>query len=1639
MVNTEQIFTNTESRMSDSLLRDLYLINQRFVNYIRSKEQRKTFLSMSIPPSPDKSIKSLASKVVDGVSNDLKASKSLAIESTQTVANGFLCLYCLSPSGRGFLNTIKMHQSFVILLQQFKQFDAAVYQLKIMYQVLKCSLSNTPLYLDATIGDEYLTMGLPFVADIELEGIVKAIIAFHFLCLQTLLKMISVNFDALLNGENSLVHLELLKGLPNFFLSSSDFVKWIKLQSDPLANTKHYANIITILRGVHSFCVRLQKAGTSGFIDAKANIELKLIEYMWLKDGKHSMNTKGFIIEKLSTVEPFYRDLKSLSNAPLIPEIDSLFQEPPAKRILLDQIYLLATDTQITDLITAMTREPTRDFCTEPNVIKSLKKWSLVSEPSLIFRLSYSLLSFVLKNHLLMERLSSQNIEVIDMMLSSLRHLNESLIEPSIVVDALMECHTLLVYFKEYAEIMKLSTLLYNYGGKLDSLTSKVKCITLSAEYGLDCIESSSTQHKTIGKSLEAKVERSTRLLVETGRPEAALPLIMRFYMNALQDSQFPCHIRKLSPAIANSFWKCIETVDTLCFSPTEMDEPQQAEIFVNLLLGLGGDESNQVEIAAQLIHLLPKNNTCLRLSCLFHYYLSGYPPEHVEVPLPEPTRSVELLLTAGIKLAKVIATGFDTTGLEISLLYLKQCLSSNDKSRDWSEYKENIVNLFILFLKQNFLFDQEYKLINTYLFENNEGSPRFTFQVLLEKARVCIELEDRDEVLLALELAGKLAKKSVPDLPAAGAIKSKDLLEWKILQLKYHVMVDETKTAVQKQDHLRKFVMSKPEFSLTYRQKDHSIEDRLQNLLSVAKFQLFSSDLNRRQAFMVESLQNSKISLKLLQSVIKKIGQYPIEQAQQVMWEAVDIFQRSILNVVSISKHLGVSRDIVNLLNEFRKVNESLSFPLVKGLNHFKLSDNLLVLGDVEESEVEFVRGKSLMKLFPDERLKTAFSNSQFLHSVSEQSALRYVNKELNPESLMNAVMLNPATDLGDHLLFGFEKLKVAFDLLMKEEISRVNCRIQDLPVASLLLKHGAGNPTITENSILEKLERHKEQLISFVSANLRTPYAILKLAAKQLYQIEYYLSIFKPERRKDEHEIYFYTDLIRSLPTQHDKFIRDTTPRSAEDILPEFVPSLHLLDRVSARSFYSDLKSFLPVNWCIAHLEFTEDNQALMMTKISAHSDYTPITLRLPVSRFKSRSSAPSPSLEDAQNSLKVVIEQSTASMQKEVVSNIHTTEQRKTWWRARFALDLKLNELVDTIENHWLGGFAGFFEPFEHNSNQRFKAEVEEFVKSAILNDTDSACDINIDAMLAGLILVCGHKALMSDKDHRGKIKDIIHYMVDTMINSGSLGVPEDLDLNILVDKFTDLLIGLKSELSLTIQYEHTVLVTDLSCSEFPWESLNCFRNNSITRMPSTHSLLEALKSNENMKISKPDRPLMAKYLVNPEGDLVKTENLFRDILRSQDSWSGIIGNKPPEMESFLAGILSHDLFIYIGHGGCDQYLKPISLFRATDKNRRIPPSLLMGCSSGAISRNGALEPDGNVFNYLVCGSPMVVVNLWDVTDKDIDKFSLELFRRSSLAHTGEGQDFAKSVRDSRGSCFLKYLNGSAPVIYGLPLKI
>ena len=75
--------------------------------------------------------------------------------------------------------------------------------------------------------------------------------------------------------------------------------------------------------------------------------------------------------------------------------------------------------------------------------------------------------------------------------------------------------------------------------------------------------------------------------------------------------------------------------------------------------------------------------------------------------------------------------------------------------------------------------------------------------------------------------------------------------------------------------------------------------------------------------------------------------------------------------------------------------------------------------------------------------------------------------------------------------------------------------------------------------------------------------------------------------------------------------------------------------------------------------------------------------------------------------------------------------------------------------------------------------------------------------------------------------------------------------------------------------------------------------------------------------------------------------------------------------------------------------------------------------------------------------------MIANLWDVTDRDIDKLTQAVFDKMRLTpeshrekpsgSDADGASVIKALAEAREVCKLKYITGAAPVVYGIPFYL
>ncbi|KAK2806302.1 hypothetical protein FQN51_007343 [Onygenales sp. PD_10] len=510
--------------------------------------------------------------------------------------------------------------------------------------------------------------------------------------------------------------------------------------------------------------------------------------------------------------------------------------------------------------------------------------------------------------------------------------------------------------------------------------------------------------------------------------------------------------------------------------------------------------------------------------------------------------------------------------------------------------------------------------------------------------------------------------------------------------------------------------------------------------------------------------------------------------------------------------------------------------------------------------------------------------------------------------------------------------------------------------------------------------------------------------------------------------------------------------------------------LDQLSAGEFMRDYVDNLPENWNVLSLTLSDDRHEFIISKL--RSGQSPFLLRLPLKRGMSDDMDEEEfGFEEGKAELLEIVtlaNQSAHDARSRVEKNA-----KKEWWANRESLDKRLKNLLDNMETIWFGGFRGIFsecprnEPLLARFVDSFEKILDKHLPSRRHRRKIKLCKPNFHWDVMELFVNIGN--IENGSDLEDLVTDLLYFIVDILQFNGERNAYDEIDFDMMVIDTLDAIRSYKEaeqREQIAVQSRHTILILDKELHSFPWESLGCLRGSSVSRMPSLRHLKETLVKCQAANPATPDGFIIDRkagsYILNPGGDLKSTQTAFENSLVSLDGWNGI-ANREPSEEEFKECLENKDLLLYFGHGSGAQYIRGRTIKRLD----RCAVTFLMGCSSGALTEAGEFEPYGTPMNYMHAGAPALVATLWDVTDKDIDRFAQCTFEQWGLMEKGpavasqscksRATKAAKShqssaarqiekdgpvgldtaVANSRGACIFRYLNGAAPVVYGVPV--
>ncbi|KAI5370795.1 Putative peptidase C50, separase, tetratricopeptide-like helical domain superfamily [Septoria linicola] len=548
----------------------------------------------------------------------------------------------------------------------------------------------------------------------------------------------------------------------------------------------------------------------------------------------------------------------------------------------------------------------------------------------------------------------------------------------------------------------------------------------------------------------------------------------------------------------------------------------------------------------------------------------------------------------------------------------------------------------------------------------------------------------------------------------------------------------------------------------------------------------------------------------------------------------------------------------------------------------------------------------------------------------------------------------------------------------------------------------------------------------------------------------------------------------------------------------------------QLCASEFRNDYVNIMPLPWTAVSLSLNDECDELYVARY--HRDETPLLLRLPFSRQKSDDD--SEDLFDFQvgrAELQEIIELSNYSCHNSMDSSVKGA--KTNWWSEREALDRRLQELLINIENIWLGGFRGALSLHEKDDArlEQFRVSFDGMLDRHLPSrKVKGSKKIALDDQILELFIGLG-TGLEDDADLDEPLADLLYFVVDMLQFNGERNAYDEIDFDSMAIDALDALRVYYDAQTGQNDAAHLILVLDRRLQAFPWESLPCLEKTSVSRVDSMLTLRERIVAMRNLTQGSQEDHIhtisrhSGAYVLNPSGDLKSTETslapeLSKLVQADGAPWTSVVKREPSE-EVFKAALQTSSNFLYFGHGAGSQYIRPRTI-RKMDTCSDVV--WLMGCSSGAATEYDELESCSVPLAYLQAGQVSserpskcmaVVATLWDVTDKDIDRFSLAVGQEWGLWQTapestkapaktprkrtvaaattlergvkapktpkmrktpapartparsrsrvriddGKKQSLVEAVTKARDACFLRYLNGAAPVVYGVPVYL
>lgn len=1561
---------------------------------------------------------------------DSRAGKS--DEDHDLVSSAFKCLYVGSSSAGETCLVIKKHQYYIIELTSNKNWRRAWAELATLHGVFggKSKFSRV-------------------LWSLLLEGVacnavfpVTLVVSYHFLIFQTLLQAISSNLVTVAKGSSEL-DLPTFQRVAEAFLCDSNVAKWMELL-DSLHLEKYHANSVKMLKGFVKVASFLQRRDP--LLALLLNLGVQLLR-MKLYEFGVKMNTVDEsepklpdLSESVSIVLPFAKDLHLIvSQAPRLSASEFCSRlSAYCQNGNMSMKYEPENSPRIRKLLSSS--------LTDATIAEIISFLDTADSESLLQPIHLQILNYL--HHRIASHTNNQLAPIVDLYINKMQLITRKSTFSCLLHSFMPSLAAVLGELRIPHSLKQLEIMCFNHY----KATSLAESLAVTIEILLCyCRIEASTQE--ISKAL-ARVERCLEALSAMGE-FSKTTMLAYSYMCSFPD-------RALSPSnrIKNAFAVCFVNTPlaSKLFFGLDLEFNDDQKITLATALSEGPELSQK---STQWVSALIFSSPSAQLRCL--YQVSTNIQIDVEPPKFQITASVDHLYLAYLRVQKLYRKHVDfRKGVqEIH----SDLISWEDSSAEVSPGECSLV-LDVL--------SQLYYL----------GYFNLTAEVasrLKSKKKFVNDLSNFQLDLLMTDLHLRLARLSdVPDIlrDAGNRLKAIHregaqvdcnlLIRWKLIQLEYFVSMQDTYKISAKFEDIERLMLKFPEYDIKADSSDIPLHRRLHCLLFMAQLLILTSQLNSDLGTYVLALKNLKLALRVLNSIIRKLASTNMKTLK-VHTESLMLLSYN--RAFSLCRHLGLLKDAIFYLDEICKLNDNIQNPMLNCLFHFNSSTYYASIGKEQECLGQIKKGNvisghsnikalehlsqcsdivyralftPLFKMSKDKlldfQMPTSLSTDDVFDALCEDYLMDIqievdfymclnlkgvIHKKVNATTPQKRSMIIQA------MAVIYSNLHEVKSMLLGDWSKKFDKAIKQLPHFARL------EACQISDAVQRKLLDCKEILNNCLENGWSSHLEVRK--ARQVYSLFNrcvfllsFVAVLMPESAIDLlNSVHYLLDFPKNLPYLNQQRINELLGmrnESGNELLPIFNERKAVVVNGIQPDFDESLRTLLPPNWVVVTIDVCGITGDLIFSKFS-NADAYPDFYKVPVKESLA-------SFQDILLRLKRIIEDSNRSTTYDVTSKVQTKEDRKLWWQLRFNLDIQLENLLVDVEKHSIGSFNGIFDVPNRKSTgyHDFESKINKIWRSANKNSTSLLLSENIVDLY-----YCARPFDADGTVNPHLLEDLVTFTLDELTTSKNSTKRELLRVSSLYDQLGELY---SSAHFSDTDCKHLVLVPSSACCSFPWESLSILREKSISRVPSIGMLTNLLQKHHTMRVF--DEPTKSQifYLINPGQDLKRTQLRFEPILKSVPGAEGLAGQSPEE-EYLISRLYSSGLFVYLGHGGGEQYMRTSTLFKAQVDNPslHLPPAILMGCSSGAYHANGDLEPTSNVFNWLACGAPMVVANLWDITDKDIDNFSDSVFDKWGFLPDHQltsKVDICQAVASSRASCTLKYLNGAAPIVHGLPLN-